>query len=75
MNLWMSRLSWSASERSEPENFVENEHFMRQFPWFECILSKEKFHLEKLLGGGGARAPCAPPGSYAHDITDVQRMK
>ena len=20
-------------ERSEPENFVENEHFMRQFPW------------------------------------------
>ena len=20
-------------ERSEPENFVKNEHFMRQFPW------------------------------------------
>ena len=20
-------------ERSDPENFVENEHFMRQFPW------------------------------------------
>ena len=20
-------------ERSEPKNFVENEHFMRQFPW------------------------------------------
>ena len=38
LNIWICRfLSYCSSiligERSEPENFVENEHFMCQFPW------------------------------------------
>ena len=32
-----------------------------------------KISLGKIIGGGGARAPCAPPGSYAHVQADWRR--
>ena len=46
-------------ERSEPENFVENEHFYAPISLIRVHTELGKFHLAKLLGGG--HLPPVPP--------------